>query len=62
MDNQSHKLSEEDVFLICELIKEQQKLKREWMQLSNQNIAQKFGVSTSCISYIKQNRIHSDDI
>ena len=62
MDKQSHKLSEEDVHLICELIKEQQKLKREWMQLSNQNIAQKFGVSTSCISYIKQNRIHSDDI
>lgn len=62
MDKQSHKLSEEDVLLICELIKEQQKLKRQWMQLSNQNIAQKFGVSTSCISYIKQNRIHSDDI
>lgn len=61
MDKHSHKLSEEDVFLICELIKEQQKLKKKWMQLSNQNIAQKFGVSTSCISYIKQNRIKTND-
>lgn len=51
------KLNEEDVELICQLLIEQEILKTQWRKVSNPALAEKFGVSTSTIEYIKRNKL-----
>jgi IS30 family transposase len=57
MDKSSYKLTEEDVEHICQLLAEQERLKTEWRKVSNPSIADKFGVTTSTIEYIKRNKL-----
>lgn len=57
MDKTSYKLTEEDVDHICELLVEQERLKAEWRKVSNPSLAEKFGVTTSAIEYIKRNKL-----
>ena len=57
----SHKLDEEDVEQIIELLKEQGKLKEMLRLVSVPAIAEKFGVSTSAIEYIRRNKMRSDN-
>ena len=57
MDKTSYKLTEEDVQHICELLVEQDRLKTEWRKVSTPSLADKFGVTTSTIEYIKRNKL-----
>jgi hypothetical protein len=51
------KLSEHDVHEICKLLIEQDTLKSAWRKVSNPALADRFGVSTSTIEYIKRNKL-----
>jgi hypothetical protein len=57
MHKNSHKLTEEDVDHIVELLRIQSERKRLWREVSNPAIAEKFNVSTSTIEYIQRNKM-----
>jgi DNA-binding MurR/RpiR family transcriptional regulator len=61
MNKVSHKLDEDDVEQIVELIHEHNRLKQLLKAVSIPAIAEKFGVSTSAIEYIKRNKMRSED-